>query len=455
MTLGTRVEEVLQLKRRNVILRNGVHGLALGLDPDQHAKTTDSERVVPIPQLLLDLGFVEWVRGKDGADALPFPDAAERAAGATLSGAFGKHLRHLYKKLGIADFDEDFYALRKTLSTELARLDVSDGRHQAIDGHEGGAIIDRHDTAHHAADLKRDLDRVDLRLEIRTCAQRGFPVILGCGLAAGPVVEVDVALGEDGGVCAVRLTDAAGADLLAARVHGAGRAPAEWSDRPALSLDAIQARLREALATARVRLPRDPRRQRAFEHLWAMARRRGPRSHDSQIVHRHPERVADGARPDLAGPRPARLGGASGAAEPLGRRTRRRARRAAVPERRDEGAGGRQALGMAPLHARRGHRRGEALGPPARPALGPRRRQRALEPDAALPAARRGPSRRRPALGRPDQRRALAPLLAGRAVGLPSSSSRSTSPPSSGCAATSSARPWRRRTAGAGCACSP
>ena len=80
MTMGTRIEEVLGLKRRNVILRNGVCCLLLGMDPDQRIKTDDSERVVPIPQLLLDLGFVEWVREAAGSDALLFPCAARRGA---------------------------------------------------------------------------------------------------------------------------------------------------------------------------------------------------------------------------------------------------------------------------------------------------------------------------------------------------------------------------------------
>ena len=271
MTMGTRIEEVLILKRRNVIRRNGVHCFVLGCDPDQSAKTEDSERVVPIPQLLLDLGFVEWVRETAGTDALLFPCAARRSAGATLSAAFGKHLRHLLGKLGLADFDEDFYALRKTLSTELARLDVADGRRQAIAGHKGGAIINRHYTAHHAADLKRELDRVDLCVEVAHSERHRFPVIAECHLAAGATVDVDVALGDDLGACAVRLTGPDGAELLAARVRDAGPVPAEWAGAPLLELGTVLARLRAILADARPRPPRDRQRRRAFENLWAMA----------------------------------------------------------------------------------------------------------------------------------------------------------------------------------------
>ena len=91
-TMGTRIEEVLGLKRRNLILRNGTHCLALGKGPDQSAKTSDSERIVPAPETLLRLGFVEWVGDASGAHALLFHCAADRASGATLSAAFGKQI---------------------------------------------------------------------------------------------------------------------------------------------------------------------------------------------------------------------------------------------------------------------------------------------------------------------------------------------------------------------------
>jgi hypothetical protein len=62
LTIGSRIEEILLLKRSNLVLRNKTYCLAIGLDPDQKGKTPDAERIVPVPQLLLDLGFVDWIR---------------------------------------------------------------------------------------------------------------------------------------------------------------------------------------------------------------------------------------------------------------------------------------------------------------------------------------------------------------------------------------------------------
>jgi hypothetical protein len=271
MTMGTRIEELLVLKRRNVILRNGVYCLVLGCDADQNAKTEDGERVILIPQLLLDLGLVEWLHARDDDSVLLFPCAAQRTKSATISGAFGKHLRNLVARLGIADFDQDLYALRKTLSTELARLGVADGRRQALAGHMGGAIINLHYTAHNAVELKRDLDRVDLCIEVAHSDRHRFPIIAACRLISEPQVEVDVALDDDLTASAVRLTDAHGADLLATRIRGAGSAPEEWRTAPVLDRSTVLHRMSRLLATARIRLPRDNRRRQAFEHLCALA----------------------------------------------------------------------------------------------------------------------------------------------------------------------------------------
>ena len=271
MTMGTRVEEVLELKRLNLVLRNGLFCLAFGLDPDQSVKTRDSERVVPIPQLLLDLGLVEWAKAKDGSDALLFPCAARRTSGTTLSGAFGKHLRNLMYRLGVADFDEDLYALRKTLATELARLNIADGRRQAIAGHKGGAIINRHYTAHDTAELKRELDLVDLGLTITRSTKHGFPVIADCRLVARTPAQIDIALGDDHGACAVRLTSSTGEELFIARARGASAVPDDWTHAPRLDLPDIAQRIRPFLDDTGIRPPKERTRRLAFEHLCAMA----------------------------------------------------------------------------------------------------------------------------------------------------------------------------------------
>jgi hypothetical protein len=114
LTIGSRIEEILLLKRSNLVLRNETYCLAIGLDPDQKGKTPDAERIVPVPQLLLDLGFVDWIRSlPEGHGPLLFPDAARCSEIDDLTGPFSKALNRILDTCGLGDFDEDFYAMRK------------------------------------------------------------------------------------------------------------------------------------------------------------------------------------------------------------------------------------------------------------------------------------------------------------------------------------------------------
>jgi hypothetical protein len=186
LTIGSRIGEILVLKRRNLVYRDGTYCLAIGLDTDQSGKTADAERVVPIPQLLLDLGFVEWVQHLPEAHGpLLFPDAVSRSEIGDVTGPFSKALNRIPDRLGLGDFDEDFYAMRKTLSSLLRRAGVEEGQRQAIAGHRNGTILNRHYTAHYAKDLKTAVDRADFQLSIVLDRRRGFPTITSCDVIPG------------------------------------------------------------------------------------------------------------------------------------------------------------------------------------------------------------------------------------------------------------------------------
>lgn len=111
MAIDFRIEEILRLKKGSFRRRNGVDSLAIGVGADEQIKTLDSERFVPIPQVLLDLDFADWIRIFPGdANTLLFPEAADRNSKDNISDAFCKHLRLVLTRLGLADCDEDIYA---------------------------------------------------------------------------------------------------------------------------------------------------------------------------------------------------------------------------------------------------------------------------------------------------------------------------------------------------------
>ena len=211
LMIGSRIEEILLLKRSDVRFRDGHYLLAIASGADNAGKTEDAKRLVPIPQLLLDLGFIEWFQalGRDHGILL-FPEAAGRSQSGDVSSAYGKHLRRIFDHIGIGDFDEDFYALRKTFSSMLKRENVDDGERQAIAGHRHGSIINVHYTANHINDLKDAVDKADFKLNVGRKRQFGFPVILSCDLAQGSTLDVEVMLGDDSEADAVIVSDPCG-----------------------------------------------------------------------------------------------------------------------------------------------------------------------------------------------------------------------------------------------------
>lgn len=199
LTIGSRIEEILLLKRKGLRFRNGVHCLALGRDPDATGKTADAERIVPIPQMLIDLGFVEWIKSLDDSHGpLLFPEIARRTTTGKVSEAFGKAFKIIRSHLDLADFDEDFYALRKTLSSMLRAADVNDGERQALAGHKSGSIINLHYTAHNTGKLKAAVDKADFGLEIAFSEKHGHPIVKGCSLATSESFAVEVMLNDTG-----------------------------------------------------------------------------------------------------------------------------------------------------------------------------------------------------------------------------------------------------------------
>lgn len=268
LTLGSRIEEILLLKRKSLRLRNQVACLALGFSSDVTGKTEDSERIVPIPQLLLDLGFVDWIKSRDESHGpLLFPEIARRTVTGKVTEAFGKALTRTLGHLELADFDEDFYAMRKTLSSILRGANVTDGQRQAIAGHKSGSILNRHYTAHHTKDLKSAVDKADFKLEIVHSARHGHPVIAACGLAPLESFSVEVVLGEDGEAETIRVIGAGSVENLFSFDRGA--VPHDAASKRVAVLNAAK-EFRKLVDDRPLRMPRNSAKRAAVEHFHAL-----------------------------------------------------------------------------------------------------------------------------------------------------------------------------------------
>jgi integrase len=188
---GMRPEEVLRLLKTDILQRDGVLCFRVEERPDGRVKTDESERLVPVPETLLRLGFLDWWQDSFFREApLLFPEATIGEQTGKASDSYGKRQRNIRKNLGIADWNEDGYALRHTFLTALDLAGAPDSVRQAIAGHEQGEVINRHYTETNLRKLKGFMDRIDFGIEIEEDDPRGFPTIRRCTLADGHTTEV-------------------------------------------------------------------------------------------------------------------------------------------------------------------------------------------------------------------------------------------------------------------------
>lgn len=195
ITMGVRPEEILQAAVPDVVRRDGILCLFVGEEEDAVLKNEQSRRVLPIPEILLELGFREWVVAKRKfGETWLFPEIQPDKSHGRRSQIFGDRLRNLLKTLKLHDTREDTYAMRRTLSSKLLSRGIDTGTRQRILGHLEGTTIDRHYSDHGLLELKDLLDSVDYGIEVGRDRRFDFPIIVGNRTAMQTALDVEVAL---------------------------------------------------------------------------------------------------------------------------------------------------------------------------------------------------------------------------------------------------------------------
>lgn len=153
--LGMRIGEVAQLKLADVIQDEGLWCLDIRITVDEHLRYSDDRtsaqrlkgksaiRRLPLPQTVLDLGFLDYVDDVRQAGRLrlfPNLNAGKKKSGETranYAGALGEQFNPYMKKLGFPD-GVRFHAFRHTLVTDLKQQRYEDHHIALITGHVDG-----------------------------------------------------------------------------------------------------------------------------------------------------------------------------------------------------------------------------------------------------------------------------------------------------------------------------
>jgi len=223
---------------------------------------------IPVSMItrLMQEEFVAWMGGEAHGPLL-FPEIARRTETGKVTEAFGKALTRQLGHLELADFDEDLYAARKTLSSMLRSADVTDGQRQALAGHRAGSILNRHYTAHRTRDLKAAVDKADFKLEIVHSARHGHPIIKGCGLAQLESFSVNVVLGAGGEADVIEVSQSGAGESLFRFDRSLSKANAE--DASAALRKAARS-FRKLVGEHPLRLPKSTLKRAAIEHFHAL-----------------------------------------------------------------------------------------------------------------------------------------------------------------------------------------
>lgn len=273
ITMGVRPEEILQAAVQDVVRRDDILCLFLGDEADAVLKNEQSRRVLPIPQILLDLGFREWVVSKKKAgDIWLFPEIQPDRNHGRRSQVFGDRLRNLFKTLKMQDAREDIYAMRRTLSSKLMGLGIETGTRQRILGHLEGTTIDRHYSDHGLRELKDLLDSVDYGIVVGSDKRFAFPIIVGNLAALQMSLDVEVALTDQREISAVQIRDSETDEIVFEATISGRKAPSAyaWNECDALDEKEIAARIVTLSRQYSLTMPASEEAVAALEHLMIL-----------------------------------------------------------------------------------------------------------------------------------------------------------------------------------------
>ena len=134
---GARLEEVAQLRRRDVRKESDIWYFNVTDEGDGQLKNENSVRQVPLHPFVVEIGFLDWLGDVEvDRDSLVFseltPSGADAKLGPTITKKFGRYKR----ELGLVGDDTVFHSLRHSVVTALIRAGAPQVLRREITGHK-------------------------------------------------------------------------------------------------------------------------------------------------------------------------------------------------------------------------------------------------------------------------------------------------------------------------------
>ncbi|MCW0232904.1 MAG: site-specific integrase [Ferrovibrio sp.] len=167
---GARQSEIIQLNKADITTAKKIavidfHG-GRG-DESKNIKNTDSIRRVPVPEALIEIGFMKYVEGQKGRLFKIKSDSHENPAG-----LFSKRINRVIRKVE-RDAAVDFHSLRHTFIQWATEAELRPDYIKAIVGHEDESTTNRSygmRLGTSPAALKRGMDKIVFPVDVKQLA---------------------------------------------------------------------------------------------------------------------------------------------------------------------------------------------------------------------------------------------------------------------------------------------
>jgi integrase len=192
---GMRANEICQLELRDIrsMTWKGVCGIQEHIDyfdineesEDQHVKSSCSVRRLPMPQALIEDGFLQYVedvRKAGGKHVFPSLSWNEKRPGRALS----SFVNPMFREVGITDRRKVLHSTRNTWTTQADNDSVPRSVVRAVNGHADGSDIDDNTYTARAtlAAMKKSMEAMDIPyLQFRPYCPAHFAKAIKAGVA--------------------------------------------------------------------------------------------------------------------------------------------------------------------------------------------------------------------------------------------------------------------------------
>jgi integrase len=139
---GLRAGELCQLDKKDLIPRDGIDCLCIRPSDEDDGngksiKTAESERIVPLHQIVIGLGFLDYVKSVKGTKMFPQikPDSRGR-----WSGDYSKWFGRYRRSIGLDQRWTDFHSFRHTWKTAARGTGMPEDYHDEISGHDSASV---------------------------------------------------------------------------------------------------------------------------------------------------------------------------------------------------------------------------------------------------------------------------------------------------------------------------